>query len=815
MTVPTLESVAEFSTNGVTTNFPFFFKFLANEDLIVTYVNPLGVSSLLTLGTQYTINGAGNDEGGSIVTTAALAGPGQLIVSREMDAYQQTSLRNQGKFLAETHEDVFDRLTMLIQQGFSIFTRALVRPFGKSYYDAQSRNISNLKDPVDLQDATTRGWVSNHFADLIDQVTGLINTTTGIIYDAGTLFDHLRFGVNRTVDSIAALRALSGARNQRASVLGYYAKGDGGGGQYFLDPIDSITADNGGTVIVANDGARWKLAFVGSVSIDQFGAKGDGVTDDSLRIQAAIDFSSATAVPITASAKTYALALSQRIAVEGYNNAYTALVAKTRLSLTGAGIGKTIFKLLNNQSTVASPKWFNVMTGNTIIRNLKLSNYTVDVNGQNNKIDSPSDPLPGYTCAALMITGSVSSVGIDARLYDSVIEDLEVLNNPGVTNIGIGSRYGHPGITSRNVTIQRIRSYNSGIDSKDHSSIFAFGDNVRVLDCEFDHPVPATGVRMPIVAVELHGSGNEMAGCNINNYMQVAWISAGDEGERTRVSIHDNRGKTTWYGIALFTNAVWHDNLSGIDIHDNILHITADVITHPNLTGPKFGLYLAVGNNCNLLRLNAHHNQLYCTDRVNNIGIFVGANAGSTVGDAILDSNLTDGFSRGILISASGGAITSTKVSQNQTVNCAATTQTTAPNTRGIIFTGTAVFSLHLSGNMAGSGTFGQAPAIGFELNGSLTELFAEGNDGVDCVVAYQDTATVSNYRSGLQALTRPAMPTSGTWKAGTVVTNANPTQVVVGGGLSYTVTGWQRITNGTGNVLNTDWFQRRSGTGN
>lgn len=284
MTVPTLNSVAEFVTNGVTTNFPFFFKFLANEDLVVSYVNPFGTVTVLTLGTHYTVNGAGDEDGGSIVTTTALAGPGQLVVSREMDAYQQTSLRNQGKFLAETHEDVFDRLTMLIQQGFSIFTRALVRPFGKPYYDAQDRNISNLHDPVELQDATTKGWVNNHFADLIDQVTGLINTTTGIIYDAGTLFDYLRFGVGRNVDTIAALKALSGARNRRAFVHGYYAPTDGGGGDYWYDPVDTLSLDNGGTIIVAADGGRWKLSG-GVVTVKTFGAKGDGVANDTAAIQ--------------------------------------------------------------------------------------------------------------------------------------------------------------------------------------------------------------------------------------------------------------------------------------------------------------------------------------------------------------------------------------------------------------------------------------------------------------------------------------------------------------------------------------------------
>lgn len=125
MTVSTINSIAEFVTNGVTTNFPFFFKFLEGKDLVVTYINPAGLGVPLTLGTHYTVSGAGNEKGGSITTTAVLGGPGKLFVSRVMSVYQQTSLRNQGKFLAGTHEDVFDRLTMLIQQTDAIFSRTI------------------------------------------------------------------------------------------------------------------------------------------------------------------------------------------------------------------------------------------------------------------------------------------------------------------------------------------------------------------------------------------------------------------------------------------------------------------------------------------------------------------------------------------------------------------------------------------------------------------------------------------------------------------------------------------------------------------
>lgn len=182
MTVSTISSIAEFVTNGVTTNYPFYFKFIANEDLVVTYVDPAGASSTLTLGTHYTVNGAGNDQGGSIVTTTALAGPGQLVVSREMTAYQQTSLRNQGKFLAETHEDVFDRLTMLIQQGFAIFTRALTRPFGRDYFFAENRRITSVSDPVAQQDAATKNYTQTYVGGVISAITGPINNAANVFY---------------------------------------------------------------------------------------------------------------------------------------------------------------------------------------------------------------------------------------------------------------------------------------------------------------------------------------------------------------------------------------------------------------------------------------------------------------------------------------------------------------------------------------------------------------------------------------------------------------------------------------------------------
>lgn len=85
-----------------------------------------------------------------------------------------------------------------------------------------------------------------------------------------------------SVESIAALRALGTLTSSVEAlwVQGYYAGADGGEGMFWYNS-SSTSGDNGGTIIVDAAGRRWYRELEGRpVTAAQFGAKGDGVTDD-------------------------------------------------------------------------------------------------------------------------------------------------------------------------------------------------------------------------------------------------------------------------------------------------------------------------------------------------------------------------------------------------------------------------------------------------------------------------------------------------------------------------------------------------------
>ena len=89
----------------------------------------------------------------------------------------------------------------------------------------------------------------------------------------------------------AALRAYAGTAT-RLDVTGYLvtAAPQGIVGPFVRDDSDTTSQDNGGTIIVADNGKRWKRSFDGPVETGWFEAHGNGIDDDYAGITAALAY---------------------------------------------------------------------------------------------------------------------------------------------------------------------------------------------------------------------------------------------------------------------------------------------------------------------------------------------------------------------------------------------------------------------------------------------------------------------------------------------------------------------------------------------
>lgn len=132
------------------------------------------------------------------------------------------------------------------------------------------------------------GW---YYYDSTD-TTSADNGTTVIVDSTGGRWKFTGQVVINTavVNSIVALKAIDKTQVSYCTTKGYYAAGDGGAGEYWYDSTDTTSTDNGGSVIVATDGARWKLIHSSRIHVKQFGARGSGAGDSYAAITAALTY---------------------------------------------------------------------------------------------------------------------------------------------------------------------------------------------------------------------------------------------------------------------------------------------------------------------------------------------------------------------------------------------------------------------------------------------------------------------------------------------------------------------------------------------
>ena len=269
--------------NGTATVFTFAFKVFTAANLQVVRVDTsTGLESTLLLTTDYTVSlNADQDSnpGGNVTLLAVLAIGFNMVITSDIANLQPTDLTNQGGFYPEVITDALDRATIQIQQMADELTRSIKIPIS-----------DGLSLDMELPNVTNRA--SKY---LVFDGSGLPSVSSGTGTDTS-----LRTDLGNTSVALAG-----------AGLVGFRASN-------------------------ANSTARTVLSKLrDTVSVKDFGAVGDGVTDDTVAIQAALNASSNIYLP------------------SGTYKTTAPLLLNSNNIITGAGISSVI-KNTTNLSVIKS-----------------------------------------------------------------------------------------------------------------------------------------------------------------------------------------------------------------------------------------------------------------------------------------------------------------------------------------------------------------------------------------------------------------------------------------------------------------------------
>lgn len=438
--------------NGSTRTFPFTFECPAEHpEYIKVYLMQDDGTALATSDYQLDMDAKQITYPSS---GTALPEGKKLVIMRELPLQQMMNLVNNGPYFAEDIETAFDECVMAMQQIAEKLNRSIIMsvdidgdvfvnevPFeaGKSFRIADDgKSIVLTEDPGKVIDeakglaeetATNAQEAKQAAAEIktiynsggLTPITDLAGSIGTAIKRWGYIFANKVFAMNLPIvyKSVAEMKADSLLfAGMTACTLGYYAINDGGGGTYIIRAKQESDVDDGGSVHELASGLVAELVVEnGTVCPEQFGAKGDGVTDDTEVFRKA----TATGYRVKGSTtKTYYITGQVRtdnnIYIQDCNLKILSQPDALRIFLAQTIMLDRVFVYSDRNQTGSKPKGHNedFISSNVILA------QTLNVKTTNTK-----GKLVIKNCVVLNLLGLCDAIDCYAQLENNILENCD------------------------------------------------------------------------------------------------------------------------------------------------------------------------------------------------------------------------------------------------------------------------------------------------------------------------------------------------------------------------------------------------------
>jgi hypothetical protein len=488
-----------------------------------------------------------------------------------------------------------------------------------------------------------------------------------------------------------------------------------------------------------------------------------GTTDMSLKLQCAIDSTSGNVI---FQPTTYGVSIGTAITLEA-GATLCALVMKSNMHLRGVK-GLSTIKLLDDQSSNATPLKFNILAGNNAYTDISIDGIIFDLNAANNLTNKNNT-----NSASFIVSGSVAVVGQDAYVEGLKITNCVFQNTPGCSVLVIGQSNSDATTLGSNVEIAHNYFWNNGLDSTDHSSIYAWCEDVNIHDNYFlqdvmsvmgtavAYPAPLSGnYTGPNTACEIHGARQKFVNNNVVNYYRGIYIADNLTTISSEIVVADNTFYCNFAGMETWVESAAEHGVCDVVVEGNIIVLTNDTRYTDDATSGKIGISVCPSYGATS-RVSVIGNRIYSADTYGAIGIkFNCLEAGTALRDLVIEANSINGFSYGVGCTGGGsGTISGIHIKNNVITDQDDSTKYADPI--GVFVHGSATTGLvEVKDNTVANILTSPSPSYAVYMDNAFAAVICKGNLGYGVTVQYAEeggTAITTRYGTNLTSTTSAA----------------------------------------------------------